>query len=502
MSTNNLVAKIWSFCDTLRDDGVSYSDYLEQITYLLFLKMADEFSKPPYNREFNIPEDCSWAFLLNHELEGLTLDYINALNVLSGSGKMLSKIFNGAQNKIHDPYKLKKLIDLLNEDNWVSESVDIKGEIYESLLQKSAENSGAGQYFTPRPVIRAMIECIKPRPKEKISDPTCGTGGFFLGAIDYLLKNFTKELKNKKVASFLQFETFHGWDIVPSTARLCLMNLFLHGIGDLKESPEIDVMDSLLSPPSEKVDIVLANPPFGKSSTYTVTNDEKLAEQDSFILRPDFWTTTSNKQLCFVQHIITMLKENGRAAIVLPDNVLFEGGAGETVRQKLLEETKLHTILRLPTGLFYAIGVKVNVLFLDKGQSTSEGIWFYDYRTNVHHTQKKRPLQYEDLKPFVDCYNSEIRSSAPDTWSPSNLNGRWRHFSMSEIREREKLNLDITWLRDANQIDLDLLPEPEILAQGIVDNLESALNNFKDVVKTLNRDISRRQSSKGRTAKP
>lgn len=367
MNTNNLVAKIWSFCDTLRDDGVGYSDYLEQITYLLFLKMADEYSKPPFNRDYNIPKDCSWEFLLGHELEGLTLDYMNALNKLSNSGKMLSKIFNGAQNKIHDPYKLKKLIELLNEDDWVSESVDIKGDIYENLLQKSAENSGAGQYFTPRSIIKAIVECIKPKPLETISDPTCGTGGFFLGSIEYLNKIFRNELSESKVKKdFLQFKTFQGWDIVPSTARLCLMNLFLHGIGDLKETPEINVVDSLLEEPKIKVKIVLANPPFGKSSTYTITNEEKLAKQDGFILRSDFWATTSNKQLCFVQHIISMLEENGRAAIVLPDNILFEGGAGEVIRKKLLDETNLHTILRLPTGIFYANGVKVNVLFLEK----------------------------------------------------------------------------------------------------------------------------------------
>ena len=491
MTTNNLVAKIWSFCDTLRDDGVSYGDYLEQITYLLFLKMADEYSNPPYNRNFNIPENCDWNFFLNHPLEGLTLDYINALSTLSNSGKMLSKIFNGAQNKIHDPYKLKKLIELLNEDNWVSESIDIKGDIYENLLQKSAESSGAGQYFTPRSIIKAIVECIEPKPLETISDPTCGTGGFFLGAIEHLNNNYKKELLIEEKKEFLKFKTFHGWDIVPSTARLCLMNLFLHGIGDLEETPEIDVIDSLIEPPKEKVKIVLANPPFGKSSTYTITNDRKLAKQEAFILREDFWTTTSNKQLCFVQHIISMLEIGGRTAIVLPDNVLFEGGAGEIIRKKLLEETDLHTILRLPTGIFYANGVKCNVLFLEKKKiskkpSTKE-VWFFDYRTNVHHTLKKYPLQFEHLETFVKCYHSKERMKTNETWHEENPKGRFRKYSYSEIISRDKVNFDITWLKDDSLIDLDSLPEPEILAQEIIDSLESALNSFREVVKSLSR---------------
>lgn len=489
MKTNNLVAKIWSFCDTLRDDGVSYGDYLEQITYLLFLKMADEYSKAPYNRNFDIPENCDWNFFLYHGMEGLTLDYVNALNTLSNSGKMLSKIFNGAQNKIHDPYKLKKLIELLNEDDWGSESVDIKGDIYENLLQKSAESSGAGQYFTPRSIIKAIVDCVEPKPLETISDPTCGTGGFFLGAIEYLNTNYQKELLCKEKKDFLQFKTFHGWDIVPSTARLCLMNLFLHGIGDLKETPEIDVVDSLIEPLKEKVKIVLANPPFGKSSTYTITNDEKLSKQEGFILRKDFWTTTSNKQLCFVQHIISMLDDNGRAAIVLPDNVLFEGGPGEIIRRKLLEETNLHTILRLPTGIFYANGVKVNVLFLEKKKiskkTSTKDIWFYDYRTNVHHTLKKHPLQFENLQSFVECYKAKEREKTKETWSENNLNGRFKKYSHNELIARDRVNFDITWLKDDNFIDLDSLPEPEILAQEIIDSLESALNSFREVVKSL-----------------
>ena len=485
MSSNSLVQKIWSFCDTLRDDGIEYGDYLEQITYLLFLKIADEFSSSPYNRNFNIPEDCNWRFFLSHPIEGLEKNYIDALKKLAKSGGMLTNIFSGAQNKIHDPYKLQKLILLINEDNWASDSSDIKGDIYESLLQKSAESSGAGQYFTPRPIIKAMAECIQPKPMETISDPTCGTGGFFLGALEYLNENYSKDIeKDAEKQEFLKYETFDGNEIVPSTVRLCLMNMFLHGIGDLQETPEIKLEDSLIEPKSKKVNIVLANPPFGKSSSYSITNDEKLAKQDGYKLRADFWTTTSNKQLCFVQHIITMLEENGRAAIVLPDNVLFEGGAGEIIRKELLERTNLHTILRLPTGIFYANGVKVNVLFLENGKKTKD-IWFYDYRINVHHTLKKYPLQFEHLKDFVDCYHSKDRKNTKESWSSVNQKGRFRKYTLKEIISRDKTNFDISWLRDDSYVDLDSLPEPEILAQEIIDNLESALISFKEVVKSL-----------------
>lgn len=485
MSTNNLVAKIWSFCDTLRDDGVNYTDYLEQITYLLFLKMADEFAQPPYNRDFKLPKHCTWQFLLNNLDNNLNTVYIEALHSLSNSEGMLKHIFDGAQNKIHDPFKLKKLIELLDEEEWVSESNDVKGDIYESLLQKSAESSGAGQYFTPRAIIKAMVECIQPKPKESIWDPSCGTGGFFLGAIEYLNTHYKRELEKKDIKEFFQQHTFKGWEIVPSTARLCFMNLFLHGVGDMQKTPDINIVDSLLDPPIEKPKIILANPPFGKSSSYTITNDEKLGKQDDFKYRNDFWTTTSNKQLAFVQHIVTILQEEGRAAIVLPDNVLFEGGAGETIRKELLEKTDLHTILRLPTGIFYANGVKCNVLFLEKKKSKNKVIWFFDYRTNVHHTLKKQVLKYENLIPFVECYQSEDKEKTNETWSEENPKGRFRKFTYDEILARDKTNFDIFWLKDENYIDLDSLPEPEILAQEIIDGLESALNSFREVVKSL-----------------
>lgn len=477
MTTNILVSKIWSFCDTLRDDGLGYVDYLEQLTYLLFLKMADEnLSK------YDLPSDCVWQELKDKEKGELIGKYEDILKRLSESGGILEKIFAGAQNKIHDSAKLKKLIRLINEENWTSKETDIKGEIYESLLQKNAENSGAGQYFTPRAVIKVMVECMLPKPDETISDPACGTGGFFLGALEYLsnIQGLTKEQER-----FIKYDMFKGWEIEKSTARLCLMNLFLHGVGDLKETPDIDVTDSLKIQPEKKVDIVLANPPFGKSSSDIPTTDEKQAQKDGYFLRKDFWVTTSNKQLAFLQHIVAMLKENGRAAVILPDNVLFEGGAGETMRKKLLEEINLHTILRLPTGIFYAQGVKANIIFFEKQnlslKPATKEIWYYDYRTNVRHSPKKSPLRYENLKEFIDCYTPGNRSKRKATWSNTNEDGRWRKYNYDEIIARDKTNLDVTWLKDETLIDLENLPEPDTLLEEIIENIESALVSFRTI---------------------
>lgn len=482
MTTNSLVQKIWSFCDTLRDDGLGYNDYLEQLTYLLFLKMADE-----NKNKYNLPQKCNWNTLLQNKGGSLLDQYEKILKTLADSGGMLHNIFMGAQNKINDSAKLKKLISLIDEENWTSTGVDIKGEIYESLLQKNAESSGAGQYFTPRPVIRAMVECIKPKPKETIADPSCGTGGFFLGVLEYF--NAKKQL-SKDELKFMRFETFHGWEIERSTARLCLMNLYLHGIGDLKKTPEIQVVDSLKTNPQEKFDIVLANPPFGKSSSDIPTIDQKQAEKEGYFLREDFWATTSNKQLAFLQHIISMLSLNGRAAVVLPDNVLFEGGAGETIRRKMLEDLSLHTILRLPTGVFYAPGVNANVLFFEKrkktGRQAIKDVWFYDYRTNVHHTPKMNPLKFESLKDFVTCYNPVNISKRKETWSKRKTDGRWRKYPYAELLGREKVNMDIFWINDKNFVDVDNLPEPDILIEEIVSNIESTLQNLKAIRESIN----------------
>lgn len=477
MTTNTLVAKIWSFCDTLRDDGLGYGDYLEQLTYLLFLKMADENES-----QYNLPNNYSWKSIKDESGGTLLGQYENVLKKLAESGGMLKLIFDGAQNKIHDSAKLKKLINLIGEENWTSKEVDIKGEIYESLLQKNAENSGAGQYFTPRSVIRAMVNCIQPLVGETISDPSCGTGGFFLGALE-LLDMSTRSDDEKEIISK---QTFHGWEIEKSTARLCLMNLFLHGVGDLVDTPDIKVTDSLKEKDIKKVKIVLANPPFGKSSSDIPTIEEKNDGKEGYIYRKDFWVTTSNKQLAFLQHIITMLDENGRAAVVLPDNVLFEGGAGETIRKRMMDELNLHTILRLPTGIFYAQGVKANVLFFEKQKGEkrpkTKEIWYYDYRTNVRHTPKKNPLKYEHLEDFVNCFHADNQNLRKETFEEKeNPEGRWRKFSYELLIARDKTNLDITWLKDENLIDLENLPEPDTLIDEIIENIQSALESFKTI---------------------
>lgn len=483
MTTNALISKVWNFCNTLRDDGVSYGDYLEQLTFLLFLKMADEYGKPPYNRKNDIPKEYNWESLCNKNGAELESHYVKLLRELGKNKGMLGQIFFKAQNKIQDPAKLFKLIQLINAESWVMLGADVKGDIYEGLLEKNAEDtkSGAGQYFTPRALIKAMVECIKPEPMKTIADPACGTGGFFLASYDFL-KN--KKL-NKEQLEFIKFGTFKGWEIVANTARLCLMNLYLHNIGDMNAEPPVERSDSLISLPSERYDYILTNPPFGKKSSTTITNKEGEQEKETLTYnRQDFWATTSNKQLNFVQHIRSLLKVTGKAAVVVPDNVLFEGGAGETVRKRLIETTDLHTILRLPTGIFYAQGVKANVIFFDNKPASKEPwtkeVWIYDYRTNIKHTLKTSTLKYDNLKEFVDSYNPENRFKRKET-------ERFKKFTYKEIIGRDKTSLDIFWLKDDSLTDLDNLPDPDVLALDIIENIESALEGFKTMVGGLNK---------------
>lgn len=492
--SSTIVQKIWNFCNTLRDDGVSYGDYLEQLTYLLFLKMADEYSGPIHKKIIPIPSDLNWDSLRNKSGDELEKHYNKILSLLGTEKGLLGQIFIKSQNKIQDPAKLYKLIQLIDAENWVGMGVKDKGDIYEGILKKNAEDtkSGAGQYFTPRELIAAMVECVRPEPMKTIADPACGTGGFFLGAYDFLTNPENYQLDQDE-AKFLKNETFHGNEIVANTRRLCLMNLFLHGIGDISSKKTlISSEDSLLSSPKITYDYVLANPPFGKKSSMTITNAEGEEEKDDLIYnRQDFIVTTSNKQLNFLQHILTMLKSSGKAAVVLPDNVLFEGGVGEKVRKALLQQTDLHTILRLPTGIFYAQGVKANVLFFDfnpdpKQVGTKE-IWVYDYRTNVHHTLKKNPLQLEHLRDFIDCYLPTNRHKRTETWGENNPEGRWRKFTYEEVIARDKTSLDISWLKDNSLADLDNLPDPELLALEIIENLEAGLESFRRVVEGMER---------------
>ena len=474
-------------CNPLRDDGVSYGDYLEQLTYLIFLKMSYEYSLPPYKRNVGIPEGYTWADM--NTLKGAELEdkYKAILEKLGEQGGILTKIFKGAVNKISNAAILYRVVQMIDKEKWVSMSSDVKGEIYEGLLQKNAEDikSGAGQYFTPRPLIRAMVRCVRPEPMKTVADPCCGSGGFFLAAHEYIAdpEHYTLDREAKE---FLKSKTFFGNEIVPATYKTALMNLYLHNIGDIYGDVPITLGDALLTDPGTRVDYVLTNPPFGKKSSITFTNDEGEQEEDELVYnRQDFWTTSSNKQLNFVQHIHTLLKANGKAAVVVPDNVLFEGGAGETVRKKLLETTDLHTILRLPTGIFYKPGVKANVIFFDKRPASADvqtkEVWIYDLRTNMHFTLKQNPMKDADLEDFVQCYNPENRHQRKETWSEDNSDGRWRRYSIDDILARDKTSLDIFWIKDKSLADLDNLPSPDVLAADIIENLQSALESFKEL---------------------
>jgi len=477
---STIVQRLWNYCNVLRDDGVSYGDYVEQLTYLLFLKMADEQSKPPFNKPSTIPPELGWGSLLQRDGDALEVHYRHILESLGKEKGLLGVIFRKSQNRIQDPAKLRRLIELINGETWVGLDIDVKGEIYEGLLQKNAEDvkSGAGQYFTPRELIKAMVEVMRPSPRMTIYDPACGTGGFLLAAHDYISKNYPLDKGEKE---FLKLHTLGGKDIVDGVARLCVMNLYLHGIGG-EDSP-IEVGDALISDSGKRFDMVLTNPPFGRKSSITIANGEGKADRDSLIYeRPDFSATTSNKQLNFLQHVKTLLEINGKAAIVMPDNVLFEGSAGETVRRRLLSECDVHTLLRLPTGIFYAQGVKANVLFFDRKPASerpwTDKLWIYDLRTNKHFTLKTGTLRYEDLADFVRCYNSGNRFNRRET-------ERFRAFSCDQLMQRDKVSLDIFWLRDESLEDSRNLPAPDILAGEIADNLEAALEQFAAIHQDL-----------------
>jgi len=480
--SSTIVQRLWNYCNVLRDDGVSYGDYVEQLTYMLFLKMADEQSKAPFNKPSIIPTNFDWQSLLSKDGVELETHYIDTLKKLGQQKGMLGVIFRKSQNKIQDPAKLKRLIDLINGEVWTGLDIDVKGEIYEGLLQKNAEDtkSGAGQYFTPRPLIKAMVDVVKPQPGETICDPACGTGGFLLAANDYLRDRGHYQLDPDQ-KKFLKLNTFKGKDIVDNVARLCVMNLYLHGIGG-DESP-VDVGDALVADPGDRYDIILTNPPFGKKSSITIVNGDGKGDREALVYeRQDFWATTSNKQLNFLQHVKTLLKINGKCAIVVPDNVLFEGGAGETVRRKLLMECDVHTLLRLPTGIFYAQGVKANVLFFDRRPASkdpqTQKLWIYDLRTNMHFTLKTNMLKYEDLQDFVQSYNQENRNVRVET-------ERFKAFTCEQIMQRDKVSLDIFWLKDDSLEDSENLPAPEVIAREIVENLEAALEQFRGIEEEL-----------------
>lgn len=489
-----IVQRLWNYCTVLRDDGLSYGDYVEQLTYLLFLKMDDERRK--IGDASTIDDAYSWASLVildGNELEG---HYREILTELGQGRGLIPTIFRKAQNRIQDPAKLKRLVSLIDGENWHRLNVDVKADIYEGLLEKNAQDvkSGAGQYFTPRPLIQAMVDVMQPKPGQSVCDPACGTGGFLLAAYEFVSQQYQLD---RDQWLHLRQNALHGWEIVDNTARLCVMNLYLHGIGhDIgrgglhSDRSPIHVDDALANKPSDTFDMVLTNPPFGKKSSVTyITEEGEVKREAQTVVRDDFWTSTSNKQLNFVQHVHKLLKQQGKAAVVVPDNVLFEGGAGETVRRKLLQESDLHTILRLPTGIFYAQGVKANVLFFDRKPGRekpwTDTIWFYDYRTNIHHTLKQNPLTRTDLAEFITCFNPANRHERQPTWSEATPDGRWRAYTLDDILARDKVNLDIFWLRDESLEDTDNLPDPDIIAVEIVEELEAALEQFRLIAEDL-----------------
>lgn len=426
----SLVQKVRQLADVLAAAGVAFTDYIVQLTYILFLKMDAEAEL--LGIESKIPKDCRWANLVDRDGFDLLERYEKSLKKLSEQPGLIGTIFSKAQNKIAQPAHLAKVVAMVDAQDWLSLDIDTKGAIYEGILEKNGQDkkSGAGQYFTPRALIKAMVDVTNPKITETVCDPACGTGGFLLAAFDHM-KRESKDLRKQE---FLKTEALTGYDITPLVVTLASMNLYLHGVG-IDASP-VMCEDSLEKEPSRLYDVILANPPFG-------TRPAGLGEISS--MRQDFFAKTSNNQLNFLQHIMLLLKVGGRAAVVLPDNVLFEGGAGETVRKKLLADYNLHTILRLPTGIFYAQGVRANVLFFSRGGKTTE-TWVYDYRTGIKHTLANNKLERRHLDDFVACYTQKKRTETD----------RWHRFAVDELLKRDKTNLDLKWLKEPSDDDVDV----------------------------------------------
>lgn len=466
-SVDTLTAKVWKMADVLAAHGIGNSDYLTQLTYLLFLKM-DQERVDVFEEESAIPVGYRWKDLIKEEGEDLLRQYEHTLAELKKQDNLIGTIFTQAQNKITQPVYLRKVISMIDEQQWLIMSGDVKGAIYEGILEKVGQDtkSGTGEYFTPRALISAMVDVINPKITETVCDPACGTGGFLMAAYDYM----KGQSYDSRKLEFLNNEALHGTDITPLVVTLGSMNLYLHGIG--KDSSPITCADSLEKQPEKLFDVILANPPFGARPSGAVAID-----------RPDFYATTSNNQLNFLQHMMRLLKEGGRAAIVLPDNVLFEDHAGKIIRKKLLTEFNLHTILRMPTGIFYKPGVKTNVLFFTKGQPTTD-VWYYDYRTNIHHTLKQKPMQRTDLEDFVRCYHKEDITQRQETYNAeTNPNGRWRKYSAQEFLNTDKIGMDITWIKtETNEEDLSLT---ELLT-----NIQEKSNKIADAVNQLQQLLS------------
>ncbi len=481
--SNNLVQKVWNYAHVLRDQGISYGDYVEQITFLLFLKMDQERSEL-LGEPSIIPAKWRWEKLAPLSGDPLELQYRHTLENLAHEKGLIGTIFRKAQNKLTDPAKLKRIVSLIHDETWIGIGVDVKGAIYEGLLERNAAEvkSGAGQYFTPRPLIQAMVKVVNPKIGETVHDPSCGTGGFLLAAYDHM----KGQSQDRSLQRKLREKSLTGVDIVDEVVRLCGMNLYLHGIGN-GESP-ISQGDALATDPGGRYNVILTNPPFGKKSSYRVVGDDgEIDTEREDYERQDFKFTTSNKQLNFLQHIMTIMETGGRAGVVLPDNVLFEAGsAGEGIRERLLKQFDFHTMMRLPTGIFYKPGVKANVLFFDKhapradGKPNSKAVWIYDFRTNMHFTLRKNTLKSSDLDDFVKCYSTADRSKRKEDKAE-----RFKRFAVDDLLKRDKLNMDITWLKDDSLDDIDSLPSPDVIAAEIVENLQAALEAFQSVAAEL-----------------
>lgn len=467
--SRGIIQKVWSYAHVLKDDGLAFMDYTEQITYLLFLKMVWE---QRHTGASELPVRYSWGTLRNIADNAKRLErYHQGLRKLSELPGLVGLIFTKPQSKINDPAKLHLLMQMIDSEDWSNLDVDVKGEVYEGLLARNADDvrGGAGQYFTPRPVIRAIVEVMRPEPMMRISDPACGSGGFLLAAFEYL----EKKVSTLDELTHLKMRALHGTDLVPNVARLCAMNLFLHGVGTDPDHPVVSVGDSLESPADELVNMVLTNPPFGKKSSFTVVGEDGRNHTDKIAYqRPDFWVTTSNKQLNFVQHVYSMLEEDGRAAMVVPDNVLFEGGAGERIRRALLQRCDVHTLLRLPTGIWYSPGVKANVIFFDKKPAATapatKEVWIYDLRSGQNFSLRKNPIGPAHLAEFIQCYCAGEKGKRKE-------NNRFRRFKYSDIIAQEKANLDIQWQYEMGAAQCET---PQSLMKQIIQDLEEAVKAF------------------------
>ncbi|MDP2897333.1 MAG: N-6 DNA methylase [bacterium] len=480
-SAASIVRKLWHYCSILRDDGLSYPDYVEQLTYLLFLKMADEQGDGLIAPEF------SWRSFAGRDAVSLHAHYSKVLTALGRCEGTLGVIFRNARNKVKDPAKLRLLIvDLIGQTAWTDLSTDVKGDAYEGLLEKNAQDtkSGAGQYFTPRSLIDAIVECVRPQPGEVICDPACGTGGFLLGAHEYIIEHNPKLTSRQRC--HLSMKAIRGVELVEEVARLATMNLLLHNIGTTASEAEMPVIceDSLNRPSQFKADVVLTNPPFGVKGSVTFTQGKRKVRGDLTVVREDFMLETSNKQLNFVQHVMSMVKPAGRAAIVVPDNVLFESGAAAAIRRRLLDSWEFHTVLRLPTGLFYAHGVKANVIFFDAPAkplpARRRQIWVYDLRHGPRFSVKTNPLRRGDLDDFVACYESRLNSNRAD--APGS-HARWRAFSIADILREKDCNLDISWSDAQPKLPRENGNRLDEIAALIADDLREALTKVLELTR-------------------